>query len=225
MADSSLNAGVWERTGGEHALSKNLFAFLVCFWTTAGIAGWFVTAYNCQGLPPSLWLLLGAFVVSVVGIIVALASSNPLVSLLGYSLVILPMGVITGPVFAQFEHASIMRILFLTGGVTAVLGLVGAVIPDSLEGWGSWLLGALTLLILGQVGVIIAAAMGLEIGRAMTILDWVGVVLFSGYIIYDFNRAMHVERTHDNAIDCALAVFLDFINLFLRLLSLFGQKK
>ncbi len=36
---------------------------------------------------------------------------------------------------------------------------------------------------------------------------------------------MRVERTHDNAIDCAVAVYLDFANLFIRLLSLFGARK
>jgi FtsH-binding integral membrane protein len=49
------------------------------------------------------------------------------------------------------------------------------------------------------------------------------VLLFSGYIVYDFNRAQFVTKTPGNAICVGVAIFLDVVNLFIRLLALFGQ--
>ena len=219
-----LKSDIWERRG-DGTMSKNLFAFMVAVWTAVGIAASAVSAYISQSWELNLWFILGILVVAIVGVLIATASENPLVSLLGYILVAVPFGLMLGPIVALYTEASIIRVFFVTAGLVGVLGIIGAVIPDSLEGWGSWLLGGLTMLIIGYFIVPIAGLFGLPIDRALTWLDWIGVVLFSGYVIYDWNRAMRVSYTMDNAVDCALAVYLDFINIFIRLLSLMGTKK
>lgn len=228
MASSSsgLSASVWDRQSGGHAMSKNLFAFLVSFWTAAGIASSAVAAGMTAAWQPGLLeILLVGLAIPIVGIIIAMKSDNPVFSLLGYAMVTIPFGAVAGPVVALYTAASVAKVFMITTAIVVVLGVAGAIYPKSLEGWGVWLFGGLLILIFGQFGVMIAAAFGVNVGGAMTWLDWAGVVLFSGYVIYDLNRAMRVERTHDNAIDCAVAVYLDFANLFLRLLSLLGQRK
>lgn len=228
MASSSsgLSASVWDRQSGGHAMSKNFFAFLVSFWTAAGIASSAVAAHMTAAWRPGLIeILLVGLAIPIVGIIIAMKSDNPAFSLLGYAMVTIPFGAVAGPMIAMYTAASVAKVFMITTGIVVTLGIIGAVYPKSLEGWGIWLFGGLLILIFGQFGVMIAAAFGVNVGGAMTWLDWAGVVLFSGYVIYDLNRAMRVERTHDNAIDCAVAVYLDFANLFLRLLSLMGQRK
>lgn len=215
---------VWDRYGSD-TMSKNLFALMVSFWTAAGIIASAMAAYYSRNWEINWIFLIGVLVASISGIIVALNSKNPLISLVGYALVAIPFGLLLGPVTAMYTTASIVKVFFVTTSIVTVLGLIGAMIPDSLEGWGSWLLGALTLLIVGSFAVPIAGFFGFPIGGALTILDWVGILVFSGYVIYDWNRAMRVPYTHDNAIDCALAVYLDFINLFIRLLELMGTKE
>ena len=219
-----MNDSVWERYGS-NAMSKNLFAFMVAGWTAAGIAASAVAAYFTQSLELNWPLLLCVVAVGIVGVIIALWSENPLVSLLGYAMVAIPFGMMLGPVVAMYTAASVVRVFFVTTGVVVALGIVGAVIPDNLEGWGSWLFGGLCLLLIGYFIVPLAGMFGLPIDHALTWMDWIGVLVFSGYVIYDWNRAMRVPFTMDNAIDCALAVYLDFINLFIRLLSLTGTKK
>jgi uncharacterized protein len=54
-------------------------------------------------------------------------------------------------------------------------------------------------------------------------VDWFGVILFSGYIVYDFNRAQFVPKTVEHGIEIGVAIFLDAVNLFIRLLELFGM--
>ncbi len=218
IADSVWKRGrVWTREGS-HTMARGTYALMVTFWTAAGIASSAIAAYFTQGWPVTLQLLLGVLVVSIVGILIALRSANPFVSLVGYALVTIPFGALTGPVVALYAPASVVRILFLTTGLVVVLGVAGAVYPRSLEGMGSWLLGGLLLLLVGML-------LGPRVGISLTALDWVGVVLFSAYVVYDLNRAMNIPYTMDNAIDSALAIYLDFINIFIRLLELYGKKK
>ncbi len=219
-----MNDSVWERNG-YGTMSKNLFALMVSVWTAVGIAVSAIAAYWTQGWELNLVFLLGVLVFGLAGVWIALTNDNPLISLLGYMMIAVPFGMMLGPVVALYTTASVVRVFFVTTGVVVVLGIVGAVIPDSLESWGSWLLGALTMLIIGSFIVPLAGLFGLPIDHALTWLDWIGVLVFSGYVIYDWNRAMRVPYTMDNAIDCAVAVYLDFINLFVRLLSLTGSKK
>ena len=224
---ASISDSVWKRqTADAPVMSKNLFAFMVSFWTMLGIGVSAACAVSTQGHQFDLitYLVLG-LVVPIVGIVIALNSDVPAFSLLGYMMVAIPFGLITGPLIALYTTASVVKVLVVTTGVVAVLGVVGAVIPDSLESWAGFLLGGLLVLLFGTFIVDIAGFFGLPISGAMTMLDWVGVVLFSGYVVYDLNRAMRVPWTHDNAIDCAVAVYLDFANIFLRLLDLIGVKK
>lgn len=219
-----FKSDVWDRRGSG-TMSKNLFALMVAFWTAAGIAASTISANISQSWELSFWFLLSVLVVAIVGVIIATVSENPAISLFGYALVAVPFGLMLGPIVALYTDASIVRVFFVTTGLVSALGIVGAVIPDSLEGWGSWLLGGLVMLLIGYFIVPLAGLFGLPIDRALTWLDWIGVVLFSGYVIYDWNRAMRVPFTTDNAVDCALSVYLDFINIFIRLLSLIGTKK
>lgn len=222
----AFSDSVWEREtfGQTGEMSKNAFAALVSFWTAAGIAA------SCWAATISIhwqldWLLLlGVLAVSILGIFISFKSDNPVISLFGYALVVIPFGLMMGPVVAHYTKASVINVLFITGSVVVVLGFIGAIYPKSLESWGIYLFGGLTALLIGQFGLIGAAAMGLPIKTTMHWMDWFGVALFSGYVIFDMNRAMRIERTHDNAIDCAVAIYLDFANLFIRLLELTGQK-
>ena len=57
------------------------------------------------------------------------------------------------------------------------------------------------------------------------IFNWVFVLIFSGYIGYDWYRAQNVAPTADNAIDCVCARYMDIVNLFIRLLRIFEKKQ
>jgi FtsH-binding integral membrane protein len=225
-------ATVWarnERTHVHHAMSKNLFAFAISAFTLAGIVTSMVAAqFSKDWTFPTIWHLVGFFVgvlvAGIAGVIISLKSEKPAVSLFGYALVAVPFGLMLGPVLATYTTASIVKVLFITSALVAVLGIVGAMIPDSLEGWGSWLMGGLVILLVGYLVVPITGALGVDVQGAMTWLDWAGVALFSGMVIYDWNRAMRLPRTLDNSIDAAVAVYLDWFNLFIRLLSIMGGR-
>ena len=219
-----IDTGVWKRTGVS-LMSKNLFALAVSFWTAAGITVSAACSLFFLEYKIDLLFILGVLAFGIVGVVVAAKSNNPVMSFVGYMLVAVPFGAMLGPLVNLYTEASVVRVFFVTTCIVVVLGTVGAIIPDNLEGLGSWLFGGLVLLLVGYFIVPIAGLFGLPIYQALTLMDWIGVVLFSGYVVYDWNRAMRVPRTLDNSIDCALSIYLDFLNIFVRLLSLTGQKK
>ncbi len=203
-------------------MSRQLYAFLVCMFTAYGVGlSGFASRYS-QAWDLSWPFLLAVLVVAIAGSWIALASDNPIISLLGYHAVAIPFGLMLGPVIAHYTPASVFKVFFLTTAMVGILGVVGAVIPDSLEGWGSWLLGGLWILIGGQLLIPIAGLFGMSIDGAMTVWDWVGIVLFGGLVVFDLNRAMHIPKTLDNAIDSAIAVYLDWVSIFIRLLAVSG---
>jgi len=212
---------VWERTAASHALGKRAYVALICFWTLLGIAATGVTAYFCQGLELGWWLL-GVLAAGVIGSFIALRSDNPFVSFVGYMLVAVPFGAMLGPVIAIYSPDTVVKAAAITTGMVALLGAVGIVWPRSLESWHPYLMGGLLILILGLFALPVLGWMGVDVSTAMRVWDWVGVVLFGAMVIFDLNRAMRIERTLDNSIDVAVAVYLDWVNIFIRLLSIMG---
>jgi FtsH-binding integral membrane protein len=206
---------VWERNYEENTLPKRVYVAAIGFWLIYGLILAAMLSGVSREWPESIWLILGLFVVAIVGIIINVASNNWFVSAIGYTIVAGSLGLMIGPSNSHYSDASLLRIAAITAGCTGAMTLIAIMIPQSLENWGSFLLAALTLLIVGNVGRIFLVAYGL--GDSLSILDWVGVFLFMAYITYDWNRAMRISYTMDNAVDVACALYLDVINLFLSL--------
>lgn len=219
---------VWQRMdkGSDHAMGERAFIGMVAFWTMAGLALSGVLAHFTPAtLAQNIFAMIGLGLLPFLGIFLTAKSKNPAVSLIGYILVAGPFGALLGPVTAQYQHASVLRVLAMTGGITLVLGTIGVIYPKSLTHWGGWLFTGLVALIIGMLFVPIIGLTGLPIRGALTAIDVIAVVLFSGLIVYDMNRALRLERTHDNAVDAAASLYLDVLNLFLHLLQLNGDKK
>ncbi len=223
-----FSTGVWDRSlaDGEEEMSARAYVTTVVFVTLLGIAT--VTASSALAIHDNIQPTLGLSVfVLVLGLAGCFVSAIPSVfaKTLGLVMIAGPFGLLLGPVAAQYHATSVVKIASVTLGMTAGLGAIGIVYPKSLEGWGSFLLGGLWALLFAMIIVPFGAMFGLNIVPAWHVLDALGIVLFSGLIIYDFNRAMRVPKTFLNAFDVGIQIYLDVINVFLRLLELFGQKK
>lgn len=215
---------VFTRTGNS-TMSKNLFALTMSGFTALGIIVSMMVAQFTTTWKIDIWGALIVLALGIVGVIVTHKSDVPIISLFGYMLVAVPYGALLGPFLNLYVAVSIAQVFLLTTVYVVVLGVVGAAIPDSLESWGSFLLAALVIGIIGYFAIPIAGFFGLPVAQALTFWDWAIVLLFGAIIIFDFNRAMRIPHTLDNAIDVALAIYLDWFNVFVRLLSLTGQKK
>ncbi len=236
MSDRGLLSGrtVWDRADYSEpaTLSRRAYMLVLTASTLAGIivasiASAYSMSWNLEGWSP--WLFLGfiiaVFAATIGGSVIALRSSNPVVSATAYlGLVAIPFGLLLGPVVALYQPGLVLKVLLLTSLLVFVLGAVGAVIPKDLGDWARWIFPALVLLLIGLIGVPLLGAVGVPVGGAMTFLDWAGLLLFGAIVIFDLNRAVRLPHTVDNAIDAGMSVFVDFVNIFIRLLSIFGGR-
>jgi FtsH-binding integral membrane protein len=221
----SLSNGVWERGGGYDEMSDRNYVAAVSGFTTYGLILASILAYLTTGWKPdNILVYLGiGLIIPVIGIFIALKSDNWLISLVGYTMVVAGLGIITGPAVAMYKLSTVMTALMATAGVTFVTSVVGIIYPRLLNGWGVYLFGALVALVLVRVAQIIMASLGMPPAIwNMPIIDYLAALLFTLYIIYDWGRAMQLAHTLDNAVDSAVAIFLDIINLFFTFLRIFG---
>lgn len=128
--------------------------------------------------------------------------------------------------FLAFTAASIASTFFITAGTFAVMSVYGYFTKSDLTKWGNLFLMAL-------IGVIIASIVNifLKSETVYWIATYAGVLIFIGLIAYDTQKIKALVYTEDNehtqklAICGALSLYLDFINLFIMLLRIFGQRK
>ena len=128
-------------------------------------------------------------------------------------------------IFAVFDLTTIAYALFATAGFFGILALIGYKTERDLSGFGNVLFAALIMgLILTLVNIFLGSS-GLDI-----ILDWVILGIFAGLTMYDMNKVkmMSEEEGIDQekvAIYGAMELYLDFINIFIRILSIFGKRR
>lgn len=215
----SLNTGVFDRDGSD-ALSANVFYGLLGLVLIYGFGGtvWVAQKMAAMHYRPGIWdIIILGLVIPILGIVIALKSDNPIISFIGYNMLVAPFGVILSPVLNAYQPAIIERAFTITCGVTAVMMVAGFVFPRFFESIG----GALLVCLTGLVVVRFAQLFIPSIAH-MGWVEWASAGIFSLYIGYDMHRAAEVPKTMDNAVDIALALYLDIINLFLNILRIVG---
>lgn len=131
-------------------------------------------------------------------------------------------GLTFATLFIMFDISSIMYVFLITSIVFGVFALLGHVTKMDLTKIS-------TILFMGLLAIIVASLINMFIGSATFnfALNVIGIVVFMGYIAYDMQKIKYLEGQVDEdklAIYGALQLYLDFINLFIRLLQIFGKK-
>lgn len=137
------------------------------------------------------------------------------------------MGVSLSSIFLVYTAESIVRVFFITAAAFGALSLYGYTTKKDLSGWGSFLF-------MGLVGIIIAALVNifLQSSALQFAISVIGVLVFAGLTAYDTQRIKEMYYVGDDgtvagrkAIMGALSLYLNFINMFVMLLSLFGNRE
>jgi FtsH-binding integral membrane protein len=131
-------------------------------------------------------------------------------------------------IFILYTASSIALTFFVTAGTFAAMSVYGYTTKRDLTSWGN-------LLFMGLVGIIIGSLANLFMKSEMMdwIITYVGIIVFTGLIAYDTQKIKEMniignegtDEDRKEAIMGALALYLDFINLFLKLLRVLGKKK
>ncbi|MBQ9339118.1 MAG: Bax inhibitor-1/YccA family protein [Paludibacteraceae bacterium] len=137
-------------------------------------------------------------------------------------------GLTLSSIFLVYEIGSIELTFFIAAGMYAAMALIGSFTKKDLSGIGKFLIMTL-------IGLIIAMVVNIFIRNAMFdfVVSVIGVVVFAGLTAYDAQKIRNslamAEDVNDStmkyALLGALTLYLDFINLFLYLLRIFGNRK
>jgi FtsH-binding integral membrane protein len=146
------------------------------------------------------------------------------------SLLFIVYSALTGLTFSfillAYTGESIATTFLVSAGMFGALALYGTTTKRSLAGWGQFLF-------MGLIGVVLASIVGIfwQSEGLQFVLAFVGVIVFTGLTAYDAQRlkqmalAMPSGQVGSYAIVGALALYLDFINLFLMLLRFLGNRR
>jgi FtsH-binding integral membrane protein len=135
-------------------------------------------------------------------------------------------GITLSVVFVVYELSSIVSVFIISALVFGILGFIGYKTNRDLNSWGTYIIVFLIAgIVLSLLNLIVFRSSVLDIA-----IDWLILILFCGATIYDINKIKVLQESADINQDkihiyCAMQLYLDFINIFLRILSLFGKSK
>jgi FtsH-binding integral membrane protein len=220
------------------AVDERVTTFLraVYAWMCAGLVITAITAAFVAGSPslisaivmnPMLFWGLAIVQLGIVFVLSArverLASSTAALLFVAYSAL---TGVTISFVLLAYTSESVASTFVVTAGMFGALAVYGTMTRRSLSGFGHFLF-------MGLIGLVLASIVGIfwHSDALQFVISFVGVIIFTGLAAYDAQRlkamalSMPEGQTGSYAIVGALALYLDFINLFLFLLRFLGNRR
>lgn len=197
---------------------------LVSYFLSNSVQFWTMLAEN----PSIIWITLIAQVALVIWLSARLVKMSMTSATLLFILYSALMGVTMSSIFMLYTTASIATVFFITAGTFLVMSLIGYFTRIDLTRIGS-------ILVMALIGLIIASVVNIFLGNEILywVISYVGVLIFVGLTAYDTQKIKEMvveygsvdEMGHKLALFGALSLYLDFINLFLYLLRIFGDRK
>ena len=219
-----IETSVFDRTESDHPqishATYNVVIGLVLCW--GFFINWMIVRnVETQWLASiNIWVfMVGYFASCLIGVYLFNSSDDPAVSFLGYNFVVIPFGLIINLVVSRYDPTLVADAMQVTALVTIVMMLLGSMYPRFFEAIHTGLVVSLLAVI------VIELVLHFVFGKTSTWLDWIVAAIFCGYIGYDWGRANQIPKTLDNAIDSAAAIYMDIINLFLRILRIMGRRR
>ena len=209
----------------------------VYVWMTLALAITGFTAYGVATSPGILQaiysnqILFWGLVIAEFALVFGVSAAINRLSLTTATLMFILYSVINGAllsyIFLAYTTSSVATVFFITAGTFGAMALIGYTTKADLSSMGKILFMALIGLIIATVVNIFVKSSGLEM-----IMTYVGVLIFVGLTAYDTQKIKRMfmnapdagESTQKYAVLGALTLYLDFINLFLYLLRLFGRR-
>ncbi len=216
------------------ALMRKVYVWMTLALVITGLVAYGVATSPAliMAIVSSKGLFLGMIVAElalVIGITAAINKlSMPMATLL-FAIYSAINGATLSVIFVAYTMSSIANVFFITAGTFAAMAVLGYTTKKDLSGFGR-------ILFMALIGLIIATLVNVFLVHSTSfdlIISYVGVLLFVGLTAYDTQKIKRMlieaegtgETAQKIALLGALSLYLDFINLFLYLLRLFGKKE
>jgi uncharacterized protein len=207
-------------------------------WMGLGLATTAVVSLMTASSPSLLNLIFGnqfvffGLIIAELGLVMALSAAIGRMQATTAALMFFVYSALNGltlsAIFLAYTSASIASTFFVTAGTFGVMSVYGYTTKRDLTSWGSFLF-------MGLIGVILASLVNLFLKSEAIywVITYAGVIVFVGLTAYDTQqlKAMALQGFGDEeterkgAVIGALRLYLDFVNLFLMLLNIFGRRR
>ncbi len=210
------------------------FMSAVYRWMTLGLLVTSGVAFAVASSPAALQVVFGnrmvfwVLIIAQFGIVIALSAAVNKLSaaaagalFLGYSAL---TGVTMSAILLVYTGTSVASAFAVTAGTFLAMSIYGTVTKRDLTSWS-------TFLFMGLIGIVIASLVNIFTKSNMVsgVISAAAVVVFTGLTAYDTQRLRRMAAAGAGVaalpVNGALALYLDFINLFLSLLNLFGGRR
>lgn len=234
-----MEMNAYSKTRSSVSSVSGIFMSQVYRWMTIGLGVTALTAYAVAGSPRlvmaimSNYAIMIALIVVQIGLVVALGAAihkfSAGVATGIFLLYALLNGLTLSSIFIVYPIGNIANAFLTCTGMFLAMSVYGTVTKRDLTGMGSFMF-------MGLIGIIIASIVNIFLASSMLsfVISCVGVIVFTGLTAYDtqklrqFGEAAPLDDAtaiRRGAILGALTLYLDFINLFLMLLRLFGGNR
>lgn len=210
----------------------------VYVWMTLALVITGLTAYGIANSPGLFYAIVSnhflfwGLVIGEFALVLGINSAIHRLSITTATLLFILYSVVNGAtlsvIFMVYALTSIANVFFITAGTFAVMAFIGYTTKKDLTSLGR-------MLFMGLVGIIIATVVNIFLGSSMLnmIVSYVGILVFIGLTAYDSQKIKRLLYTADSTDESAqkiallgsLTLYLDFINLFLMLLRIFGGNR
>lgn len=210
----------------------------VYVWMTLALVITGLTAYGIANSPGLFYAIVSnqflfwGLVIGEFALVLGINSAIHRLSITTATLLFILYSVVNGAtlsvIFMVYALTSIANVFFITAGTFAVMAFIGYTTRKDLTSLGR-------MLFMGLIGIIIATVVNIFLGSSMLnmIVSYVGILVFIGLTAYDSQKIKKLLYTADSTDESAqkiallgsLTLYLDFINLFLMLLRIFGGNR
>lgn len=215
-------------------LMRDVYAWMAIALVATGFSAWFVSES-----PTISGLFLGSrmgtitLIIATFALVWRLSSAMGRMSLKSAAAMFLVYSVLNGitfsAIFLTYTLSSIGGVFFMTAGTFGIMSAYGYVTKADLSKMGN-------MCLMGLFGIILATVLGFFFDSTFLqlLISYAGILVFTGLTIYDTQSIKRLALTyHSRATDegqkvailGALTLYLDFINIFIYLLRLFGDRK
>ncbi|MCI5743428.1 Bax inhibitor-1/YccA family protein [Phocaeicola faecicola] len=233
METNNLTRNLAEKTA-QSVLFRNVYTWMtLALVITGAVAMYMAKSMTLLSMIMQNSLLFWGILIAELGVVWYLSARIHRISFTSATLLFILYSILNGAtlsmIFLIYTMSSIATTFFVTAGTFGVMALFGYVTKKDLTRLGS-------LCFMGIIGIIIASLVNIFLQNSMMemIISYIGVLLFVGLTAYDSQKIKRLlmqdgveinETTQKIALLGAMTLYLDFINLFLYLLRILGDRK
>ncbi|WP_347253037.1 Bax inhibitor-1/YccA family protein [Leminorella grimontii] len=232
--DPRYNGTITQRAeGGLQAFMAQVYGWMTCGLLLTGVTAWMVPGTALQAFIFSSNITFYGLIIVQLGVVFFLSGMVSRISGAMATTLFMLYSVLTGltlsSVFIVYTSASIASTFFITAGTFGAMSVYGYTTKRDLTKLGS-------LMVMGLIGILLASIVNIFLKSAPLYwaITYIGVIVFVGLTAYDTQKLKAIgesasmddrESYRKNSIMGALTLYLDFINLFLMLLRILGDRR